>query len=117
MSSSMNMDTNPIRVLIADPSSKCLHSLERLLRSETGFDVVGETREANAVLELMTSIKPDVLLIDFAMSQDISRAGQTIHVDKSSRPRVIVMVPTIEKTSLLETLRLGARGILARTSS
>jgi len=56
-----------IRIVIADDHPIFRDGLRKLLSLEDDFDVVGEARDGNEVLEIVRQGEPDVLLLDLRM--------------------------------------------------
>ena len=56
-----------IRILIADDHAVFRYGLKALLESEPGFTVVGEAVDGSEILQLVTALKPTVLMLDLAM--------------------------------------------------
>jgi two-component system chemotaxis response regulator CheB len=59
--------TTPIRVLVVDDSAFMRHALTRLLSDADGIEVVGAAPNGEAGLELMRSLRPDVVTLDVEM--------------------------------------------------
>ena len=56
-----------IRVVIADDHTMLREGLRLLLNSQTDIDVVGEATDGVNAVELVRSLKPDIILLDIAM--------------------------------------------------
>ena len=56
-----------IRIVIADDHPIFRDGLRKLLSLEDDFEVVGEARDGNEVLEIMREKEADVLLLDLRM--------------------------------------------------
>src|SRR5271156_4271929 len=104
----MSNDPNPIRVVIADEHPVFRQDLRRSLESEPGLHILGEASDAQGAALLARQGKPDILLIDFALSQRFEL--KTLNESPSNLPqvRVVVTVRTIEKAHLVEAFRIGA---------
>jgi DNA-binding NarL/FixJ family response regulator len=63
----MQMST---KVLLADDSDIIRAAIVRLLKEEPGFELVGEAASFAEAIELIASLKPDVLLLDLHMPDE-----------------------------------------------
>ena len=110
-------DSRPVRVLVADDHQIFRAGLCKLLESEPGFDVVGEADDGAETLALVQRLNPDFLLLDLSMQKvsgletlnQLSAAGCTCHT--------VLLAAAIEKSQVLEALRLGARGVVLKDSA
>ncbi len=106
-----------IRVLVADEQSAFREALRSLLRSERLIQVVGEARDTRRVVELADELEPDVILLDFTLGQKL----ETTRTDSMRRSLVrfpiLMMVRNHEKDHVVESFRLGARGVVLKGSS
>ena len=57
----------PIRILIADDHPMFRFGIRALLSAETDMDVVGEATNGQEAVNLATSLKPDLILMDISL--------------------------------------------------
>jgi len=110
----MSNEPNTIRIVIADEHPIVRQDLRRSLESEPGLHILGEASDAHGASQFARQYKPDILLVDFALSQ---RLDPTTLNESTNPVRVVVMVTTIEKTHLVEAFRLGAHGVVLKQST
>jgi len=108
---------SPVRILIADdhPIFRC--GLRMLLESEPGFKVIGQAVDGYEVVGLVTTLRPDVLLLDLAMP---CLTGIEVLRDMAAddrQVRTIVLTAAIKKAEIVQALQLGARGILVKDAA
>jgi two-component system, NarL family, response regulator NreC len=104
----------PIRVLIADDHTIVRSGVRLLLEAEPDIEVVGEALEGNQAIELVASLKPDVVLMDIAMPGiDGFEATRQI---KTRFPEIQVLVLTMHRSDeyFFEMLEAGASGYLLK---
>jgi two-component system nitrate/nitrite response regulator NarL len=112
----MENNFSRIRVVIADEHPAFRNGLRRLLESENGFDVLGEASDAPGVVRLTRQVKPDILLLDLGLSRPLELQGPSKFATRLAPVRTLVMLSTIEKANIVEAFRLGAHGIVLKTS-
>jgi two-component system nitrate/nitrite response regulator NarL len=92
--------------------------LRRLIALEPDFRVVGEAGDAATTIRLATQLQPEILLLDMAMP---GGGGLDVLKGVSSGPptktRCIVLTAASARSSLIEALQLGARGIVLKESA
>ena len=112
----MEESSATIEIVIADNYAILREGVRKLLECESGMRVVGEAADGEETVRVVSSLKPQILLLDLAMSKktgiealrDISRLGLPT--------RTIILTAAIEKEQVVEVLQLGARGIVMKHS-
>lgn len=59
--------SNNITVLIADDHSLFIEALEAILTVDDGIEVVGQASDGRQAVELASTLRPDVVLMDISM--------------------------------------------------
>ena len=113
----MSNEANTIRIVIADGHPISRRELRRSLESEPGLDIVGEASDANSTLQLARQSRPDILLVDLALSQGFQFKALNESHDHLPPIRVVVTVAEIQKAYLVEAFRLGAHGVVLKRST
>lgn len=106
-----------IRILIADDHPVFRYGLRTLLESEPGFKVVGEAVDGTEVAKLMSTLNPNVLLLDLAMPRLTGIEVLPELASGHGQVRTIVLTAAIEKWQILKALQLGTRGILLKDAA
>jgi DNA-binding NarL/FixJ family response regulator len=57
----------PIRVLLADDHKIIRQGMKSMLQSQNDIQVIGEASDGNEALNMTTSLKPDIILLDIMM--------------------------------------------------
>jgi two-component system nitrate/nitrite response regulator NarL len=113
----MTNEPTPIRIIIADKQPSLRRDLRRSLESEPGLHILGETSDAHGAVQLARQTKPDILLIDFALSQRFELKALFESGSQLPPVRVVVTVTAIEKAYLVEAFRLGVQGVVLKRST
>lgn len=88
-----------------------------MLENEPGFSVVGETGGGLETIRMVGELKPDVLVLDIMMD-DVSGIEVARQVTKNSpRTAIVILSMYSSKGYILEALKAGARGYVAKKSA
>jgi DNA-binding NarL/FixJ family response regulator len=113
----MAKNKKPTRVLIADDHAIFRDGLRKLLENEDDITIVGEAANGNQCIQLLTKLKPDILLLDLRMPEKDGLAVlEEVNFD-SLPTRVIVLTATEDDREVVRAVRLGARGIVLKDSA
>jgi DNA-binding NarL/FixJ family response regulator len=103
-----------IRVLIVDDHEMVREGLMAMLTSEPDFEVVGQTGLGGAVIELVESSRPDVVLLD-ARLPDVSGVEVCRRLTRAHPGVSVVILTTYTDVELVEECLLaGARGYVVK---
>lgn len=110
----MNEQAQLVRVLILEAEENLRHFLAQLLDRTEGFVCVGHAPGVEDIERLVTSLRPQVLLVDRAGASAISR--QTLLRLRQNQPGLIVLLMDLEEGPGYERLakRAGADGFLCK---
>lgn len=110
------METNQIRILIADDHAIFRDGLRRLLATQEDFTVVAEASDGKEAVALAIELKPDVLLLDLAMPR-VPGMEVLRELGRKELPlRTILLTAAIQPFAVTSALQLGARGIVLKAS-
>ncbi len=110
-------DSGLIRIVIADDHPIFRDGLRKLLSLEEDFEVVGEARDGNEVIDLMREKDPNVLLLDLRMpGMDGLSVLQNL---KSSgcRSKIIILTASEDKNEFVQAMKLGCSGIVLKQTA
>jgi NarL family two-component system response regulator YdfI len=105
-----------IRVVIADDHPVVRTGLRLMLGMEEGIELVGEAADGVAAVHLVSSLQPDVVLMDVRMpAMDGLEAIEQI---RAKFPHIAILVLTTydEDELMLRSLQAGVRGYLLKES-
>ncbi|HKC28423.1 MAG TPA: response regulator transcription factor [Jatrophihabitans sp.] len=106
--------TAPVRVLIVDDQELVRTGLRGILRDRLGFDVVGECADGAMVPAAVTTLRPDVVLMDVRMpTVDGVTATRELRRNPDAPP-VLVLTTFDDDEALAGALRAGASGFLLK---
>lgn len=106
---------NAIRIALADEEIMFREGLRVYLQMAGRFDVVGASADGDTTINLVRSLEPDVLLLDFGilLHQDIDLLRE-INESKVD-VKVILLCHTFSKSDIVRALQLGVRGMVLKT--
>jgi two-component system nitrate/nitrite response regulator NarP len=104
------------RLLIADDHPIVLSGIEGLLRG-TSYQVVATVRDGAAVLEVLPTARPDILLMDVNMPH---RSGldvlRTLRNRSDTRP-IVLLTASLESADAIEAIQLGVNGVVLKETA
>lgn len=103
-----------LRVLVVDDHPLFRFGLCAALSQRTDIEVVGEAAGGHAAIDIATSAKPDVVVMDLHLP-DLGGVDATRAITNSA-PQVGVLVLTMfdDSESVFNAMRAGARGYLLK---
>jgi DNA-binding NarL/FixJ family response regulator len=105
-----------IRVLVADDQPLVRAGLMALLDAAPGIDVVGGAANGVDAVAMVTTSRPDVVLMDVRMPglDGISATRQILSRDDERPPRIIILTTFDVSEYVYTSLREGAAGFLLK---
>jgi two-component system response regulator DesR len=105
-----------IRVLIAEDQALVLGALAALLEIEGDIEVVGQARNGTEALDMVRSLRPDVLLTDIEMPQ-MTGLDLAAELKRQQAPVRVIIVTTFARQGYLRrALEAGVSGYLLKDS-
>jgi len=103
-----------IRIVIFDDNKDIRNSITLLLGTEPLFEVVGSFRDAERCVEEISTLKPDLILMDLEMPG--IKGVEAITLLKKEAPEVQILVQTVfEDDSLIyDSIIAGASGYILK---
>ena len=107
---------NDVRVLLVDDQELVRSGLRRILRRKDGFEIVGECSDGDEVPAAVTTLTPDVVVMDLRMRRvDGIEATRRLRAGADGPP--VLVLTTFDDDELLSgALRAGAAGFLLKDS-
>src|SRR4029077_15212849 len=107
----------PVTVVVADDQSAVREGLVLLLGTLPGITVAGEAAEGNAAVELVATVKPQVVLMDLNMPGCDGVAATARITAEHPRTRVVVLTTYADDESIIRALQAGALGYLTKEAT
>jgi DNA-binding NarL/FixJ family response regulator len=103
--------------LIADDHPIFRDGLRALLNTVPDFQVVGEASDSESVIRLVQEVKPDILLLDWALSR-LDKMSILREIEASGlQVRTLLIGVVLDKADILQALQLGAWGVVLGNST
>lgn len=104
----------PYHIVLADDHVLVRQGLKRILEGMAGLEVVGEASDGLDLLDLLSRVTPDMVILDIFMPN--LRGIEAIHEIKKIHPDVRVLILTMHKDKeyLYLALSAGAKGYLLK---
>jgi len=106
--------TEKVAVLLVDDHPIVRQGLSELLNRQGGLSVCGEAGSAAEALELLNTLRPDLVLVDVSLKQ--TSGLDLIKTIRAREPRLPLLVLSMHDECLYaeRTLRAGARGYIMK---
>jgi len=103
-----------VRLLVADDHKIFRQGIKKLLEEEPDLQVVGESADGRETVKKATELKPDIVLMDIAMS-NLNGLEATKQI-KKVLPEVKVIMLTMHKNEeyVLQSFQAGASGYILK---
>jgi len=106
-----------LRILLADDHIVMRTGLRSLLERQPNLEVVGESENGRETVDLVTSLKPDVVVMDVGMPVlNGIEATKTI-VTQHPNTAVVILSMHVDESYVMRALKAGARGYLLKDSA
>ena len=113
----MAKSKQPVRILVADDHPIFRDGLRKLLTSDDNLTIVGEASNGQECIQMLSKLKPDILLLDLRMPDKDGLAVLEEINFETVPTRVIVLTATEDDRDVIRAMRLGARGVVLKQSA
>lgn len=103
-----------IRLLLVDDQSLICQGLKAMLNLEPDLEVVGCADNGQTALELVATLKPDVVLMDVQMPVMDGREATRIITEQFPKIKVLVLSTFDDDKYIAQSMRSGAKGYLLK---
>ncbi|MBS7527340.1 response regulator transcription factor [Fusibacter paucivorans] len=103
-----------VKLVIADDHVLIREGIKKLLELEDSLEILGLASDGNEAIELVETLKPDVILLDINMPH--LSGIEALKIIKSEYPATKVIMLTIHEDAeyLIETVNIGAEGYVLK---
>jgi DNA-binding NarL/FixJ family response regulator len=108
------MEERKIRVLIVDDDELIVMSLEMIVGSNPGFEVIGKGYGGQEAIKLYDELKPDILMMDIRMPDlnGTEAAGKIL--EKHPDAKILFLTTFSDEEYIVKALSLGIKGYLLK---
>jgi NarL family two-component system response regulator LiaR len=110
------IDTDVIRVFIADDHAIVRDGIRSLLATEPGIDVVGEAGSGVDAISGVQSLQPDVILMDLMMPEMDGLEAMSHIITLQPGARILVLTSFAADDKVFPAIKAGAVGYLLKDS-
>ena len=103
-----------IKVLIADDHKVFRDGIISILEGEEDIEVVGEAGNGREVMELLTKVQPDVILMDISMGDAGGIEASGLIQKQFPKIKILALSMHHESTYIVKMLEAGAKGYLLK---
>jgi len=105
-----------IRILLADDHALVRRGFRRLLEDETDMEVVGEAGNGQLAIELVNELKPQVVVMDYAMPELNGVQATKEILRRHPATAVIILSMHEDARYIRDALDAGAKGYMLKNA-
>lgn len=103
-----------IKIILADDHNMVRQAISALLEQDTAIEVVGEAADGQATLELVRNTRPDVVIMDIAMSGLNGIEATRKIISEFPDTKVIALSVHSDRKFVFHMFKAGAAGYLLK---
>ena len=103
-----------IKIIIVDDHILFREGLASIIRSEPDIEVAGLAGTVRDAVEMAGRIKPDIILMDFTLSDGTGAEATRLILDAHPACRIVFLTMSEEDENLFAAIRSGAKGYLLK---
>lgn len=107
-------EQSPIRLVVVDDHILFREGLIAIVRSVPEVEVVGQAGSVSEAVELIQTVKPDIVLMDFGLPDGTGADATRAILKKYSECKIVFLTMSEEDEDLFEAIRSGAKGYLLK---
>ncbi|MDR7857311.1 response regulator transcription factor [Tissierella sp.] len=110
------MKEKTIRILLADDHRLIREGIKQILELEDDFIVIGQAGDGEEAFNMVTTLMPDVILLDINMPKLNGIETLRKFKDLGIKSKIIILSIHEDKEYIMKTLKLGADGYILKDS-
>lgn len=103
-----------IKVVLYEDNPQLREGLTMLLNGSDGFDVIGAFKNCDNVVQEVTSLQPDVILMDIDMPGTNGIQGLKLVRQQHSEVKILMLTVFDDNKNVFEAVKNGANGYLLK---
>lgn len=103
-----------IRIVVVDDHILFRQGLVTIADSEPDFEVIGQAGSVSEAIELVRTLNPDIVLMDFTLPDGTGAEATTAILAENSACKIIFLTMSDEDEDLFAAIRSGAKGYLLK---
>jgi two-component system, NarL family, response regulator DevR len=103
-----------IRLMIVDDHEMVREGLKAILVTEPDFSIVGDAANAEQALELIESLRPDIVLLDVRLPGVSGIEVCRIVTEQYPETAVIILTTFTEEQIIAQCIQAGAKGFILK---
>ncbi|MGN6418430.1 MAG: response regulator, partial [Pseudobacter sp.] len=103
-----------IKVVLYEDNPQLREGLTMLLNGSEGFDVIGAFKNCDNVVQEVTSLQPDVILMDIDMPGTNGIQGLKLVRQQHSDVKILMLTVFDDNKNVFEAVKNGANGYLLK---
>ncbi len=112
----MEIDSK-IRIVLAEDYRLIREGLRLIIGSRGNIEIVGEATNGLQAIDVISGLKPDVVLLDITMSELDGIQIIPIIKKKSSGTKALMLTASEDEAMIFKALKAGAKGYLSKNTS
>jgi DNA-binding NarL/FixJ family response regulator len=111
------MDKNQIRIVILDNHTLVRAGIILLIKNRPGMEVIGEAGNLTDGLEIISTLKPDIILLELNLTEQTSSDVISRIIKASDMSRVILVTGMSNPQIYQQSVEDGVMGVVFKTQS
>ena len=104
----------PIRIALVDDHHLVREGLRLVLQNESGLEIVGEASDHASAIELVTTLRPDVLVLDLTFPEGDGMPLLRTLRDRQPNSRIVILTMHSDPETVRQALAAGAAAYLVK---
>lgn len=103
-----------MKIIIVDDHVLFREGLAAIIRSESDIQVVGQAGTVAEAIQLVTTLRPDLVLMDFSLPDGTGAEATRAILKEYPQCKIVFLTMSEEDENLFSAIRSGAKGYLLK---